>query len=599
MPVYFINYKIRGNVNKLEIARLTIENFRGIKNGEIYFNGHTLLIGGNNTGKSTICEALNLVLSTDRLNQKPVVNEHDFYQSKYLDDAENEIKIKIEVILINLSKEVKNQFHSNIEYWDKTNKKLLNHENSIQDTDKASNNPALRVAFEGWYSKEEDDFYGKTVFANPQVSENENPVTFSRKHKKEFGYLYLRALRTGRRALSLEKGSLLDILLRLNDKTPFQMWTGTIDNLETLNPPIHEITQLKEILQRVYDRVKDFVSLSEKYPLSLYVSQLTREHLREIITLFMSSKHSSQLLPYYRMGMGTINAFVFSLLSFIAELKNNVIFSMEEPEIAIPPHTQRRLIRFCLEKMNQFLVTSHSPYVIEQFKPEQIVLLQRKNDGSLKGNSIQLKDLKLKTFQGRLRKQFAEAMLGEGVLVVEGKTEENIFPVASSILEKHRENYRSLDLTGVTVVSADGNGNLMQIGKFFKSLNLKCYAFFDKQKNEEQINQIGEIFNKYYEIPDRGIEKFLVNNIDINIQKKFIMELRVNNPDGSIPPIKELSQTEEIIKKEVLNILTSKKGEGYSAKLISLCNQHTLPKDIKQVLIEIEKDFLNPNVSEK
>ena len=578
----------------MEIARLKIKNFRGIKNGEIYFNGHTLLIGGNNTGKSTICEALNLVLSADRLAKKPVVDEHDFYQSRYLDDEENEITIKIEVVLINLSKEVKNQFHSNIEYWDKTNKQLLNHENIVKDTDKSSNIPALRVSFEGRYSKEDDDFDGKTFFSNPQVSENENPVSFSRKHKKEFGYLYLRALRTGTRALSLERGSLMDIFLHLNDKAPLQMWKETINNLEKLNPPIHEIVQLKEILDKIYNRMKDFINLSEEHPLSLYVSKLTREHLRKIITLFVASKQSSKLLPYDKMGMGTINAFVFSLLSFIAELKKNVIFSMEEPEIAIPPHTQRRLIRFCLEKMDQFLVTSHSPYVIEQFEPDQIVLLQRKNDGSLKGKPIQLTDLKLKTFQGRLRKQFAEAMLGEGVLIVEGKTEENIFPVASFILERYIESYRSLDLTGVTVVSADGDGNLVQLGKFFKSLNLRCYAFFDKQKNKEQIDQIEKIFDKFHEIPYEGVEKLLVDNIDVIIQKKFIKELQTANLNIS-SSIGQLSQTDENIRKAVLKILTSKKGEGYSAKLISLCDQHTLPEDIKKILIEIKEDISNSN----
>ena len=572
----------------MEIAKLTIKNFRGIKNGEIYFNGHTLLIGGNNTGKSTICEALNLVLFSDRLLQRPVVNEHDFYQSKYLDDDENEIKIQIEVVLINLSIEINTQFRSNIEYWDKINKQLLNHKNNAVDTDKSSSIPALRIVFEGWYSKEDDDFYGRTIFANPQVSEDESPTICSRKHKKEFGYLYLRALRTGKRALSLERGSLLDILLRLNNQAPLQMWKKTINNLEELNPPIHEVVQLKEILNKIYIRMKDFISLSDAHPLSLYVSQLTREHLREIITLFVASKQSSKLLPHNRMGMGTINAFVFSLLSFIAELKKNVIFSMEEPEIAIPPHTQRRLIRFCLKEMNQFLVTSHSPYVIEQFEPEKIVLLQRENDGSLRGHPIQITDLKLKTFQSRLRKQFAEAMLGEGVLIVEGKTEEHIFPIASSILEERIENYRSLDLIGVTVVSADGDGNLIQLGKFFKSLNLKCYAFFDKQENQEKIKQIEKIFDKFHETSYEGIEKLLVDSIDVSIQKSFIMELQ-----------KDDSLKEENIKKEILKILKSKKGEGYSAKLISLCDQSTLPKDIKKILIEIGEDFPHSEVLEK
>ena len=60
---------------------------------------------------------------------------------------------------------------------------------------------------------------------------------------------------------------------------------------------------------------------------------------------------------------------VFSLLTFIAELKSNVIFAMEEPEIAIPPHTQRRIVQFLQAEMNQSILTTHSPFVLEQYDP--------------------------------------------------------------------------------------------------------------------------------------------------------------------------------------------------------------------------------------
>jgi putative ATP-dependent endonuclease of OLD family len=75
------------------------------------------------------------------------------------------------------------------------------------------------------------------------------------------------------------------------------------------------------------------------------------------------------LLPFQRLSTGSINLLVFALLTFIAELKNeqSVIFAMEEPEIATVPHTQRRVTRFVLGDMGQSIVTSHSPYVIEQF----------------------------------------------------------------------------------------------------------------------------------------------------------------------------------------------------------------------------------------
>ena len=63
----------------MRIARLKIENFRGIEKSELFFPGHTVLVGDNNTGKSTIIEAIDLVLGPERLSRYPVIDEHDFY----------------------------------------------------------------------------------------------------------------------------------------------------------------------------------------------------------------------------------------------------------------------------------------------------------------------------------------------------------------------------------------------------------------------------------------------------------------------------------------------------------------------------------------
>jgi len=42
-----------------------------------------VLIGDNNTGKTTILEALDLALGPDRLNRLPPVDEHDFFLGAY------------------------------------------------------------------------------------------------------------------------------------------------------------------------------------------------------------------------------------------------------------------------------------------------------------------------------------------------------------------------------------------------------------------------------------------------------------------------------------------------------------------------------------
>ena len=58
----------------MKVVRLTISNFRGIKSAELLFEGHTLMVGTNNVGKSTLCEALDLVLGPDRLNRFPPIS---------------------------------------------------------------------------------------------------------------------------------------------------------------------------------------------------------------------------------------------------------------------------------------------------------------------------------------------------------------------------------------------------------------------------------------------------------------------------------------------------------------------------------------------
>lgn len=67
----------------MRAACIKIDNFRGIKQATIFLPKHGVLIGDNNTGKTTILEALDLVLGPDRLNRQPPIDEHDFFRGAY------------------------------------------------------------------------------------------------------------------------------------------------------------------------------------------------------------------------------------------------------------------------------------------------------------------------------------------------------------------------------------------------------------------------------------------------------------------------------------------------------------------------------------
>ena len=133
---------------QMKISRLNICNFRGIKSAELYFNGHSVLVGDNNVGKSTIIEAIDLVLGPERLSRYPVIDEHDFFAGDYIGIEGVEIQIEIEIVIIDLNEEQLRHFRSNIEWWDSENLKLIDNP-PVNVIDNPVIFPSLRVCFKG------------------------------------------------------------------------------------------------------------------------------------------------------------------------------------------------------------------------------------------------------------------------------------------------------------------------------------------------------------------------------------------------------------------------------------------------------------------
>jgi len=590
----------------MRVARLHIKNFRGIDQGDIHFGPNALLVGGNNAGKSTICEALDLVLGLERLYRRPVVDEHDFHCDRYFTEEGGPVEIQIEAVLIDLSEEARRRFgEHNLRRWDETNRTFAD---EGTEGPEAADQPgivwALPVLFLGRYNPESDDFEGNTFFAHPipEAPEDEPEADgfpplgggrspFTWKHKRLCGFLFLRALRTGSRALSLQRGSLLDTILRLGESGRSQMWSDTLTRLRGLDPAIGEIEQLAGIQEAVRERMSRFVGLSDQDDATgFFASDLTRQNLREVVRFFVASRESGHLVPFQKLGTGTVNVLVFALLTFIAELKDkrSVIFAMEEPEIALPPHTQRRVSRFVLREMGQAIVTSHSPYVIEQFEPDEIVILER-NKGTLKGSPVNTDQIKPKTFKTQ-RRQFAEAILSRAVLVVEGSTEAAVFPAAAAILEQSlgNENYAHPDLSGVSIFHVSGAGDIPRYGPAFAALGKPAFAFYDRPATawteEEQASL--ERFETSWESPFTGVEELLVKELPTRVLRSFLADA-ATRPD--YPQVKKFQEDmrDGEVRTLCFEALKARKGEahGYAAHLIEHCpDAESLPVSIRRVL---------------
>ena len=525
----------------MNICKIDISNFRGIKNASILVSKNAVFVGDNNSGKSTLFEAIDLVMGPDRLSRSPVIDEHDFYAGEYLAN-DTPVQIKIEVTVIGLSEDQKIYFGNHIEWWDRCKGALISGP-PASSTDVESVEPALRLAFQGNYNLEEDDFEGQTYFAET-LREGSTPELFRKKDKRNCGFLYLRTLRTGSRALSLERGSLLDIILQMKEVKP-QMWEDVLKQLKGVSVANESELGVSDILTSVQDSLSNIVSYEAADKPQIKVSNLTREHLRKVLTVFMGSgayreDGTEYLTPYAHQGTGTVNTLVLSLLSIIADIKENVIFAMEEPEIALPPHIQKRVISTVIEKSTQALFTSHSPYVIEEFLPDQILVISKTNGYLTAAPAGMPPTVKMKAYREEMRRRFCESLLAR------------------------REYYKKM---GKTV-----------------------YAIFDQQ--DDDIRKKIEVAVDYpYEATEHGIEDVVLKGVNQEALLKYGLKLVEDNewPSHLSTEAPRAGMEFEKLYKTMKAFFKHKKGDGALAELIEYCSESEMPKFITETIFAIEK----------
>ncbi|APV49474.1 ATP-dependent endonuclease [Betaproteobacteria bacterium GR16-43] len=579
----------------MRVAQISIRNFRGIRDGTLLLPNHAVLVGDNNIGKSTVLEAIDLVLGPERLARRPSIDEHDFHAGDYLDLEGKPVPIEIEVVVVGLGEDQIVYFKDHLEWWKESTQKLLDSP-PAEATDELDVVAALRVRFRGLYEAEDDDFSAETYFASPKKDDG-SLDPFRTRDKRICGFLYLRTLRTGSRALSLERGSLLDVILRLEEKQ-LRMWEEILEQLRVLPVAENPEIGITEVLANVQTAVRDFVPMEWASNPHMRVSDLTRETLRKTLTVFIATgakrlNGADYSAPFHHQGTGTINTLVLALLSIIADLKSNVIFAMEEPETAIPPHAQKRIIKSVCGKSAQALFTSHSPYVLEEFPPEQVVVLTR-HDGTLQGFPACLPPaVKPKKYKEEFRKRFCEVVLARHVLVAEGRTEYDAFPEAARRLhELDPGGFRSLEAMGVAVIDAETDSQIAPLCAHFRKLGKTICAVYDKQSPTQKA-EIEAVADHSFEGPGHGFENTLLDGTAESALRRFAKRLIDSDewPNHLVSQKPTPAVDLVALKASLKQYLKWAKGKGGAADLLSDCSQAEMPQYVVDVLAKLNETF--------
>jgi ABC-type polar amino acid transport system ATPase subunit len=142
----------------------------------------------------------------------------------------------------------------------------------------------------------------------------------------------------------------------------------------------------------------------------------------------------------------------------LASSLRRFVLLIEEPELYLTPHAQRRLFRILrslAQQGNQILYSTHAPVFLSVDRMEELAIVRRNN---ARGTSLSQPEPLAEAEAFRVLSEFdsdrAELFLARAVLLVEGRTEKMTFPLVFNALGIEP------DEEGIVVIECGGKGNM-------------------------------------------------------------------------------------------------------------------------------------------
>jgi putative ATP-dependent endonuclease of the OLD family len=363
----------------MQIADLRIENFRGIRTGHVRFGPHTVFVGPNNCGKTTVIEALALLFGRDRMVRS--LTEHDFFGG----NPQPADRIHFVATIIDFEGDEPDD-HTN---WFRDDRGVIKWWNprtyAVSATREDANwrlacqigfcarfdRPSLEVETARYFH---DDDSVTDVFLDAASTPVPSALI------REVGFFLVPASRTWDRVVSFGSELFRRVVASSNGQ-PAESVLGERDRLRAPQQPLEADPRLEPIVTRLNEELAGFFRSQPR--LHLRVTSTDSDGLLDAVIPHYAHSDATCSLPARRHGNGLISLqHLLLLLQFgrqRAEAHEGFWMALEEPELHVPPPLQRRLIHRIQALSTQTFVSTHSPMVAAMSDPRTVKILRNEN----------------------------------------------------------------------------------------------------------------------------------------------------------------------------------------------------------------------------
>lgn len=549
------------------LARVRIQNFRSIKDVELYPSQLCVLVGENNAGKSNILRALRTVLARDWVSVNSFTDE-DFRDRNPENDIVIELKFNPPLVYEGFSAEDSVEIpilKYLVTHYKRPTKNARKGDRRLETSCLKSDGRPVTVLAEAPQKGKTHKY--KPLTSIPQEVRDQVPMLFIGTDRSLAGQMPSGRASLLRRMLEDVDKALKTQTLTLEEdgvkkeipvhEVFLQRLRSALDILR-----IEEFNQLEQTLRSNslenlgYDPIEDESRF--RFHFDLFDSM---DFFKAITLMFQEGDLEVNAAS---MGEGAQNAFVIAIFQTYEELrKKGAIFLIEEPEMYLHPHRQRFFFQPLrgISEENQVIYTTHSPNFvgIPEFENIRIIYRGKDNYTHVAASTMQASDGIREKLKKELDPERNELFFSKHVILVEGDTEKLALPEFANKL--------SVDLNreGCSIVEVGGKRSLLLLAKIVKSFGIPLTVVFDTDSSDfdKSEKQKEEEFNETL----RSLSAQSVSIVELNPKYETVLRNEIGEND-----YQRLCQTYTVSSKPI------------KARLIAADTSCCVPEFVKNIL---------------